>query len=77
MNSFQARRMGITLPKMIGAARRIRGRGDEVTSEAVLHELLGDAEVTANLNAAMDWESILDFIERLLPLILKIIDLFT
>jgi hypothetical protein len=71
----QRRSMGLTLGDMLAAARDLRAAGAPVTAEAI-RDHLASQRPQAFAPQAPNWDNILAFIERLLPLILKLMDLF-
>ena len=80
----QAREIGITTNRMLPVLRQIKadGRVDlddrEAVAEAVLAGMLDDSgpKLGGPKPSEVDWGAILDFIERLIPLLLKLIALF-
>lgn len=69
----QARKHGVTIFSLRRAALAAREHGHECTAECIMEELLEDSSFKGD---GVDWDSLLDFIERVLPLILKLISLF-
>jgi hypothetical protein len=74
------KQLGVTFPNMIKAARELTAEGEDVTSAAILATILDDVDDAALQSsdvAGADWDKILDFIERLIPLILRLIEIFS
>lgn len=71
----ERRAMGLTISGIAQAARELKASGEPVTADAI-REKLASKNPSAYAPQAMNWENILAFIERLLPLILKLMDLF-
>jgi len=59
------------------AAFRLARRGEEITAEAVADEIVGGGDLKSGDLAAWDWDEFMAFLEKLLPWIMKLIDLFT
>ena len=78
----QRRAMGLTVRNMARAARELAADGsiDKDTPREDVAELVLEKIVTENPKAfadpGVDWDAILAFIEKLLPLILAIISMF-
>lgn len=71
------RQLGITIRGIRLAAKELREDGREITSQAVLETII-DQNPTAWANKpGIDWDAIIAFIEKLLPLILKFIEIFS
>jgi hypothetical protein len=76
------RELGLTVKNIREVTKRLKDSGelDGLDNAAIAAAVL-DEIVQANPQLAqdpgVDWDSILAFIERLLPLILKLIDLFS
>jgi hypothetical protein len=74
------RRMGLTLGNLIRAGRDLQDIGEPVTAEAIAERVAEqNAQAMAEVmkTKAINWENIIAFIQRLLPLILQIISIFT
>jgi hypothetical protein len=76
----EGRRDVVTLGKCLVAAKKLKKEGKLVGSRkdkaaAILNELV-TADPQAFADPSIDWDAILAFIEKLLPLILTIIGLF-
>ena len=67
------KRVGIR--KLVRAARAVKDRGEEVNAVNIMLQLADDMD--ADDLKGFDWDGLLDFIERLIPLIVKLIDLFS
>lgn len=77
---IERRRLGLTTANMVRAARELKTEGAwpadaKAQSQAILAKLI-DENPDAYLVPAIDWDGLLAFIERLIPLILKLIELF-
>ena len=77
----QRRKAGATIRNLVKTAKELKAAGeleglsDSEASAAILSKLLeGNEEVLAD--PQFDFDGLLDFIERLLPLILKLISIF-
>ena len=75
MGPLQRAKLGLTIPQLTLRARKLRAAGKEVTAEALMEDWMGEHGAAAGVGA--DWDSILAFIEKLLPIILKLIELFS
>lgn len=78
MRFFEARRelrkMGLTFREVVGAARSVAKRGDEVNSVEIAVELI-DGESLVFDRPEFDWDSFLELLMAILPLILKLFGL--
>ena len=79
----EMRRLGVTVLNVRRRARQMAKAGEitadmsgEQIRDIVLDDLMGDEPHAFQNLGAPDWDSILAFIEKLLPLILKIIAMF-
>lgn len=79
----EMRRLGVTVLNVRRRARQMVMAGeitDDMSAEQirdiVLDDLMGDEPHAFQQLGAPDWDAILAFIEKLLPLILKIIAMF-
>ncbi len=78
----ERRAMGLTLRNVrktlaeMQKAGELEDKDSATIAVEVLDRLIGD-NPAAFQNAAIDWDRILEFLERLIPLILKIIALFS
>lgn len=79
-----ARRMGLTVRNITEAVRQLQADGritsdttDAEVAALVADKLYGENAAAWGNPAAVNWEAILAFIESLLPIILKIISLFS
>lgn len=80
---IQRRRLGITPLNMARVVKRLKSEREdfdewsheEIAAE-VLNELMNENPTAYADVAAIDWDGLLAFIERLLPVILQIIALF-
>jgi signal transduction histidine kinase len=75
-----ARKLGLTIREMISIARELKSAGEltgvaEIDAEQILERAISK-NPKAFADPALDWDSILAFIERILPLILTILSLF-
>jgi hypothetical protein len=77
---LQRRRLGITPLNMARVAKRLKAENEdfdewsrEEIAAAVLNELMNENPTAFADVAAIDWDGLLAFIERLLPVILQII----
>lgn len=78
------REYGITVASVIAAARSVADRGEVDTNDqdgltsAIAAELAGENSQLKTVQVAgqVDWDAIIEFIEKLIPLIMKIISLF-
>lgn len=73
--------MGLTLGNMIQAAKELKKAGQPVTAEAIASHIAeskanGKAIANAIQTKAVNWDNILAFVEKLLPLVLQIIQMF-
>lgn len=82
MNWRKRRQAGVTVRNLVKAGKELKAAGaleglsDSEVAAALLSKVTrGNEEVLAD--PSFDWDSILSFIEKLLPLILKLIDLFS
>jgi hypothetical protein len=78
MNVAKRIRLGITLPNLIAKAQELKADNKEVTPESLLSAMLDDPQVSGALKGdldGLDWEALLDFVIKFLPLILKIVAL--
>ena len=78
----QRRKLGITIKNITRVTKELRAAGElEGLGEGEIAALVLDKIVEDNPKAftdpGFDWDSILVFIERILPLILKIIEMFS
>ena len=81
----QRRQMGLTFLGTLGAARELARRGEihkdmdrKEISALIAEEIMAtNAKAWADNAAAIDWDAIIAFIEKLIPLILKLIELFS
>jgi hypothetical protein len=79
----EMRRLGVTVLNVRRRARQM-ARDGEITEDMsgdqirdiVIDDLMGDEPYAFQQLGAPDWDAILKFIEKLLPLILKIIAMF-
>jgi len=82
LNFVQRRRLGLTIRNILPIVKDMKQAGviDENTSPSTVAALVMEELVQQNAEAygapGIDWDNILDFIERLIPLILQIITLF-
>jgi hypothetical protein len=75
MGPLQRMKLGLTIPQLVARGRKLKAAGVDVTAEALMGDWLGDNGAAAGVGA--DWDAILAFIEKLLPIILKLIELFS
>ena len=75
MGPLQRVKLGLTIPKLVARGVKLKAAGVDVTAENLMGDWLGENGATAGVGA--DWDSILAFIEKLLPIILKLIELFS
>lgn len=81
----QRRQMGLTVLGVLRAAKELQRRGEiardtdpKEIARAVAEEIaLANSKAWSDNVGAIDWDAILAFIEKLIPLILKLIELFT
>lgn len=80
---LRRRRLGLTVGQLLPIVRDLKARGlidddnPSAAAVAVAAHLHGvDPAWQAEAKVGADWDAILDFIERLIPLILKLIALF-
>ena len=74
----QRRELGLTIPSMVRAARKLGKRlhpDPDIASAQILQELVAE-NPKAFAKPGINWEAILAFIEKLLPIILQIISIF-
>jgi len=78
----QRRAMGLTFRNIRTVTKRLLETGDleglsqtEIAAEVML--VITEENAKAFTDPSIDWDSILSFIERLLPLILKLIEMFS
>jgi hypothetical protein len=76
----ERRDMGLTIPAMVKAAKKLKKAGalssdPDIAASQILNELIA-ANPKAFAKPGIDWEGILAFIEKLLPIILKFISIF-
>jgi hypothetical protein len=75
-----ARKLGLTIREITSIARELKAAGQLTGDRETDAETILSKAITKNPKAfadpALDWDSILAFIERILPLILTIISLF-
>ena len=77
----QRRKLGLTVRNVIRVTREMKKAGDlEGVSQAELSAMILNQLMTENpkvyADPSLDWDALLDFIERLIPIILKIMSLF-
>ena len=80
----QRRQMGLTIRGSLQAARELARRGEitrdmdkSYVAELIAQEImLSNAKAWADNEASIDWDAIIAFIEKLIPLIMKLIALF-
>ena len=77
----QRRRAGATIRNLVKAAKALKEAGDleglndsEAAAAIMMKVLEGNEEVLSD--PSFDWDGLLAFIERLLPLILQLIAIF-
>jgi phage FluMu protein gp41 len=83
MNRREMRRAGLTVLNVRRRARQLAIAG-EITSDMsheqirdiVIDDLQGDEPRAFQQLSAIDWDKVIAFIEKLIPLILKIISMF-
>lgn len=75
MGPFQRVKLGLTIPQLTTRARKLKAAGQPVTAETLMGDWMGENGMAAGVGA--DWDEILAFIEKLLPIILKLIELFS
>lgn len=75
MGPLQRAKLGLTIPQLVARGKKLKAAGVEVTAESLMSDWLGDNG--AALGAGADWDAILAFIEKLLPIILQLIALFS
>jgi hypothetical protein len=73
--------MGLTVPNMLRVAREMKRNGElsddaDVAAAQIAAALAGE-NPKAFADPSIDWDAILAFIEKLLPLILQIISIFS
>lgn len=80
----EARKMGLTVNGIGKAVKELKEAGaiTEETSDAEVSAMVANHIFAKNSSAwgdpsALNWDSILAFIEKMLPIILKLIDLFS
>ena len=81
----QRRQMGLTVLGTMRAARELARRGEisrdmdsKAMASAIAEEIMfSNARAWSDNAVAIDWDAILAFIEKLLPLILMLIELFS
>ena len=80
----QRRAMGLTFVGTLRAARELARRGDitsttdpkEMAAAIAEEIMLTNARAWSDHASSIDWDAILAFIEKLIPLIMKLIALF-
>ena len=78
----QRRKLGVTLRNLIKVTKELRAAGelegldDSEVAAKVLQEIIQD-NPTAFGDPGFDFDSILELIEKFLPLIMKIIEMFS
>jgi hypothetical protein len=78
----QRRDMGLTIGGVAKAVKELKAEGliekgmSKSEVSAMVMERLAEQNPRAYENDGMDWDQILDFIERLMSLIMKLMDLF-
>jgi hypothetical protein len=81
MNIRQRRKLGVTLRNLAAITAQLKkaGKLDGLPNEEIAVEIMKEWQLSTDLTQApdIDWDALLDFIERLIPVILKIIDLFS
>jgi hypothetical protein len=77
----QRRELGLTIPNIARTAKRLKQAGELSEDPDVAAAQIAAALAGENLQAfddpSIDWTAILAFIEKLLPLILQIISIFS
>jgi hypothetical protein len=76
----QRREMGLTLANCLRTAKKLKQAGvlsddPDVASGQIAAELAGE-NPKAFADPSLDWDAILEFIEKLLPLIMPLIAIF-
>ena len=81
INFRKRRKLGLTIPKIAVTAKALKEAGEldglsrEEIAEAIADEIMG-ASPRAFAELGVDWDSVLAFIEKLLPIILQLIAMF-
>lgn len=71
-------KLGVTLSNLLRKARKLRNEGVDITAKSLLEAVIDDLSPANDLQVTtINWEAILKFIEELLPIILKLIALFS
>lgn len=77
------RRLGVNFFSVLRAARKVSSdpkfepTTKEDLSEAILEEIMGEKLASARMTReGIDWDGLLAFIEKLIPLIMKLMALF-
>jgi len=78
---IQRRKMGLTFGNCLRVARQLKKDGtlsedDDVAAAQIAAELAKENPKGFEGTTAIDWDAILAFIEKLLPLIMQIISMF-
>lgn len=78
----ERRRLGLTIPKMAGALKSLKEKGelepgmDKALVAAMVFEELASENMEAYAAVDLDLDAILAFIEKFLPILMKILDFF-
>ena len=81
----QRRQMGLTFRGSLQAARELNRRGEiskdmdskEIAARIAEELMMTNAKAWAGAAPSIDWDAIIAFIEKLIPLILMLIELFS
>ncbi len=79
---FERRKLGLTIAKVRPVVEKLAAEGKidrdnpSAAAAAVMHELM-QQDPKAWGDVQLDFDAILEFLERLIPLIMKLIDLFS
>jgi len=82
LNLLERRRLGLTIRNVKPIVERLQAEG-QITEETppstaavMVFEELVSADPKAYADASIDWDAVLEFLEKLIPLIIAIISLF-
>jgi hypothetical protein len=82
MSRRERRRLGVTFGKCLRAARELKKAGElsddsETAAAQIAAKLAADKPGDFAKLSAVDWDAIIAFIEKLIPLILQLIEIFS
>ncbi len=76
MSRRERRKLGLTFRNVARAARELKREGDDVTALAVMEKIVGENAKAYAETPGIDFDAILEFIQKLLDMLLKYLPLF-